>query len=249
MKFVIISAILILIIAGVLYYFVLTGIISVVCQRPVEALVQIDGVQAGYTPLQKRIRTGIHHVKVFKEGFEQWEGEVKVNSMSPATVNIKLKFLLQSEPTGAKVRINNVEVGMTDMFIDLAPGIYTFELVKPGYRKAKFIAKIPQNVNQPLPFVKLETYKATPREEPKASITEKPSPTEYGSIQISCVPDAQVFLDGNPMGETPLTLKKIPVGSYVLKLSREGFRDLRQTVYVKSNETTKVSAELKPETQ
>ena len=64
---------------------------------------------------------------------------------------------------------------------------------------------------------------------------------------MTSAPDAQVYLDGYWKGETPLTIERVHVGDYVITLSREGYRDLRKTVYVKKNETTRFAGELKPE--
>jgi len=245
MKFVIPVIALLMIIAGLLYYYVFTGVIVVSSSRPSAAVVQIDGIESGITPFKKRVRSGDYQIKVYKEGFETWEGNAKVTGLSPITVSVKLRFLLQSDPTGASVVINGKEAGITDLALDLDTGNYTFELKKPGYRKAKFKANIPQHVSQSLPFVQLESAKKKLPDE-QLAFEEKPSVPEYGSIQIASVPDAQVYIDGDLRGETPLTIKRFPAGSYVLKLSKEGYRDLRQTIYIKKGETTKVSAELKP---
>jgi len=248
MKFFIPILIILMILAWILYYYVFTGIIVVTSSRPVDASVQIDGVESGFAPLKTRMRTGIHHIKIHKEGCETWEGEANIKGATPATVSARLRFWFQSDPPGAKVKINGKEVGVTDLALDLRPGLYEFELRKSGYRKSKFKATIPLDVSQSLPFVKLDSAKATPPEE-QIYAGEQPSAPEYGSIQVTSTPDAQVFLDGEPQGETPLTIKKVLVGSYVLKLSKEGYRDLRQTVYVNKGEKTKVAGELKQESQ
>ena len=156
--------------------------------------------------------------------------------------------MVKSEPPGANIKLNGNDVGVTDMPIDLPPGVYTFEFKKEGYGKVKFMAEVPYNVSMPLPVAPLTPLKEIRKEQQEAMAESvKPSVVaEYGSIQVNSKPDAQVFLDGEQQGETPLTLAKVPIGSYVLKLSREGYKDLRQTVYVNKGETTKVAGELKP---
>jgi len=245
MKWIIIGLIVIAVISGVLYFYVFTGIITVSSSRPLEAAVKIDRIEIGTTPIKHRVRSGTHQIMVYKEGFEPWQGEVEVTGTSPATITVRLRFLLKSEPSGAKVKINDKDVGVTDMAIDLLPGIYNFEFKMNGYQRVRFIAHVPQNASEPLPVANLVSAEAPPPEE--ALVTEKPPPPEYGSVQITSTPDAQVYLDGELRGETPLTIQKILVGSYVLKLSKEGYKDMRQTVYVNKGETTKVAMELKPE--
>lgn len=247
MKYVILAICLLIIIATLLYYYVFTGIIMINSQRPLDAVIKIDGNEVGETPLKLRIRSGIHDVVAYKEGFESWQGQATIGGKSPTTLSVKLRFMIKSEPPGAIVKINGEEVGETDMPIDLAAGVYTFEFKKVGYGKVKFIAEVPHNVSAPLPVAPLVPLKDIRKEQQEAmSEAEKTTISGYGSIQINSTPSAEIFLDGELQGETPLTLPKVRVGSYVLKLSKEGYKDSRQTVYVNKGETTKVAIELKP---
>ncbi|MGB9597398.1 MAG: PEGA domain-containing protein, partial [Candidatus Poribacteria bacterium] len=236
MKYVIISAFVIMGIIAVLYFYVFTGIITISSLRPLDAIIKIDGEEVGTTPLKLRVKTGSHTVMAYKDGFEKWEGIIDVKSFKPQTLSVKLRFLLRSEPSGADVKINGKDYGVTDLPLDLPPGVYTFEFTKKGYNRTKFMAEIPRDVSMPLPVAPMIPVGSKTYQEDVTSSTETSttlaSQKGFGSIQITSKPDAQVYLDGDFMGETPITLTKIPVGSYVLKLSREGYRDLRQTVYV-----------------
>lgn len=233
-------------VAGVLYFFVFTGVIWIGPTRPSGATVQIDGVVVGTAPLKQRVRVGVHQITVYKEGFETWQGEEKVSGIPGVVISVKLPFLLRSDPTGAEVTMDGNYIGTTDLAIDLRQGIpHTFEFKKDGYQSEKFRANIPLDASEPIPIVTLTPAGAPPPEEKWP--TEKPPLPEYGDIQVTSTPDAQVYLDGEWQGETPLTIKKVLVGSYVITLSREGYRDMRRTVYVKKDETARVAGELKPE--
>jgi hypothetical protein len=234
-----------IIIAGVLYFFVFTGVVKVDSSRPPGATVQIDGVVVGTTPLKQRVRAGVHQIRVSKGGFETWQGEEKVSGISVSAILVSLRFLLRSDPAGAEVVMDGKHIGETELAVDLKPGMYTFEFKKEGYRDAKFKAEIPAGASEPLPFVTLVAAEAPPPEDRWPG--EEASPPEYGVIQVTSRPDAQVYLDGEWQGETPLTIPKVPVGSYVITLSREGYRELRRTVYVKKDETARFAGELKPE--
>lgn len=251
MKYVVISAFAIMGIIALLYFYVFTGVITISSSRPLDANIKIDGEEVGTTPLKLRVRTGSHTVVAYKEGFENWEGTVDVKSFKPQTLTVKLRFLVRSDPPGADVKINGKDYGVTDLPVDLPAGVYTFEFTKKGYNRTKFMAEIPRDVSMPLPVAPLVPKGSKTYQEDITSSTETSalpaSQKGFGSIQITSKPDAQVYLDGDFMGETPITLTKIPVGSYVLKLSREGYRDLRQTVYVNKDETTKIAGELKAE--
>ena len=239
-----------IIVAGLLYFFIFfifTGIIKIDSTRPYGATVEIDGRIVGTTPIKRRVRTGTHQIKVFREGFKTWEGKRKV-STSALSVSVELHFLLRSKPSGATVTMDGEYVGETDMAIDLEPGAHSFEFKKDGYRSERFNAMIPSDASEPLPLVTL----VVAEEEPESSTleewtTKSPPAGEYGTIQVTSRPDAQVSLDGYWKGETPLTIANVPVGSYVITLSREGYRDTRKTVYVKKDETTRFAGELRSE--
>jgi hypothetical protein len=241
-----IIVLLLIAVAGVLYFFVFTAVIKIDSSSPYGAAVELDGIVLGATPVRQRVRAGTHQVRVFKEGFETWEGEVKVSG-STKSISVGLNFLLRSKPTGAAVIMDGEHLGDTDLAVDLKPGLHTFEFSKDGYRTERFNATIPQDASDPLPVVTLtvaEEEEAPPTPEEWLS---KEVPEEHGTIQVISTPDAQVYLDGFWKGETPLTIVDVRVGSYVITLSREGYRDLRKTVYVKKNETTRFAGELKPE--
>jgi hypothetical protein len=245
---VILAGIFLLAVFGVLYYYVFTGIVMINSLKPLDAIVKVDDNEIGTTPLKYRLRSGTYNLKVYKEGFETWEGQITISGTAPQTLTVKMRFLIKSEPSGATVKINGKEAGVTDMPIDLSPGVYTFEFQKKGYGKVKYMAEIPHNVSDPLPIAPLILTKAIKAEQAEAIASAMPTqPTGYGSVQVTSNPDAQVYLDGTLQGETPLTLPKVSIGSYVLKLSKEGYKDQKQTVYVNKGEITKVAGELKPE--
>ena len=236
-----------IIVSGVLYFFVFTGVLKVDSTRPYDATVEIDGVVVGPAPVKQRVRKGTHGVKVYKEGFEAWEGEEKVSGLA-SSVSVELRFLLRSEPDGAAVIMDGENIGETNMPFDLKPGAHTFEFKKDGYQVQRFNAVVPPDTNDPLPVVTLAVAKETsPAATPEAWTSKTPPSEVYGTIQVTSTPDAQVSLDGYWKGETPLTIVDVRVGSYVITLSREGYRDLRKTVYVKKDETTRFAGELKPE--
>jgi hypothetical protein len=245
---VIFAIIFLLAVFGALYYYVFTGVVLINSLRPLDAIVKVDGTEIGTAPLKYRLRSGTYNLEVYKEGFETWEGQITIKGTAPQTITVKMRFLVKSEPPGATVKINGKEVGVTDLPVDLSSGVYTFEFKKKGYGRVKYMAEIPHNVSDPLPIAPLILTKAIKAEQADAIASAMPAqPTGFGSVQVTSNPDAQVYLDGTLQGETPLTLAKVTVGSYVLKLSKDGYKDQKQTVYVNKGETTKVAGELKPE--
>jgi hypothetical protein len=66
------------------------------------------------------------------------------------------------------------------------------------------------------------------------------------SLQVS-VPGADVEVDGNPVGTTPLAEPlTLTVGTHALKVSRSGYAEFLDTVKIGTNQTTTLEVELLP---
>lgn len=65
-----------------------------------------------------------------------------------------------------------------------------------------------------------------------------------GTLKVTSVPPAQVFLDGRPLGRTPLERKEVPVGRYRLQ-AREGGRSQSHDLVIKPRTTTSVEFDLR----
>ncbi|RJX32748.1 MAG: PEGA domain-containing protein [Desulfarculus sp.] len=65
-----------------------------------------------------------------------------------------------------------------------------------------------------------------------------------GGLQVSSTPPAQVFLDGRPLGRTPLNIKELPVGRYKLE-AREGKLSQSHDLEIKPRTTTTVEFDLR----
>ena len=77
----------------------------------------------------------------------------------------------------------------------------------------------------------------TPRKPAGAPIAEAPAPVgtapELGTLRIEAdVPNAQVFLDRQFIGNAPVTAEKVKPGTHTLNVSAEGFEGIVQTVDV-----------------
>jgi hypothetical protein len=65
-----------------------------------------------------------------------------------------------------------------------------------------------------------------------------------GRISINAVPWAEVIIDGNAAGQTPLANLSLPIGSHEIVFRHPQFPEQRQTVLVKAEGLTRVSATL-----
>jgi hypothetical protein len=67
-----------------------------------------------------------------------------------------------------------------------------------------------------------------------------------GRLSINALPWAQVWIDGNPVGETPLANLSVPVGEHEITFRHPQFGERRETTVVQSGTLTRVSASLGP---
>jgi hypothetical protein len=65
-----------------------------------------------------------------------------------------------------------------------------------------------------------------------------------GRVSVNAVPWAQVSIDGNPVGETPLANLTLPVGEHQIVFRHPQLGERTQKVIVKSNALTRVSSTL-----
>jgi serine/threonine-protein kinase len=59
------------------------------------------------------------------------------------------------------------------------------------------------------------------------------------------VPWAQVFVDGSPLGETPIANAKVPIGQHEILFRHPQLGERRSSVTVTARETAKVGIDLR----
>ncbi len=140
---------------------------------------------------------------------------------------------ITSDPAGAEVYLDGDYVGTTVLnkpvkVDDLIEGRYNVKLIAGGYvdwqGEIVVMPKMSQSFNVPL--------------------IAKP-----GSMTISSEPpEAEVYLDNNLVGKTPLTLKEVAEGEHDLRIVKETYKEWTRKVVVRSFQPTdvKVSLEVLP---
>ncbi len=140
---------------------------------------------------------------------------------------------ITSDPAGAEVYLDGDYVGTTVLnkpvqVDDLIEGRYNVKIIAGGYvdwqGEIVVMPKMSQSFNVPL--------------------IAKP-----GSMTISSEPpEAEVYLDNNLVGKTPLTLKEVAEGEHDLRIVKETYKEWTRKVVVRSFQPTdvKVSLEVLP---
>jgi len=153
---------------------------------------------------------------------------------------------VRSTPSHASVTINGKWRGRTPLTLDdLAFGKYTVRVVQPGFQTAREEVTLHESAAA-------HTYEPTlvPEERaapaPRAAAPSPSTPATFtGSVFVDSRPrGATVLLDGKSVGQTPLSVPGVPVGTHVVKIEMTGKRPWSSTTRVSAGAMSRVTGSL-----
>jgi uncharacterized protein (TIGR02145 family) len=175
-----------------------------------------------------KINSGKHTVKLLNEWYEPIEKEIEVKdeqttnapfTMQAVFANIKIKT-----NANASIEINGVKRAEGEFNDRLRKGIYSVKLKHEQYYEHEFQLIVEANKNQEL------SYELKPK---------------IGTLEIITTPfDATIFLNNKNYSTSPNTIKNLLIGTYTLKLQKEGFKEVQQKIEISENEITKMETSL-----
>ena len=215
----------------------------------------VDGAQVYFDSDYKgEIKDGILDVPVYvtgtpyrtytvqKEGYKTYTGAI--NSVPAKGQVIDIYVVISAlpiieygtlhvlvTPTFSTVYLDGVEAGLVPpngilIIRNVIPGTHSIRVAKEGYSTATVDQYVGENEIVKVP-VTLEAPSA-------------------GSLSVSSIPaGAQIYLDGEVIGVTPMTAQNVTDGEHTLILRMEGYSDYTETVVTTSEETV-VSVTLIP---
>lgn len=180
------------------------------------AQVYVDNQLVGETPLTTYAAPGDHTVRVSADGHDPYVRRVTI--VADRTTELTASLLpgkgtveFAVEPMGANLVVNGRDEYRTPVRLrDLAPGNYTWELSADGFEteSGEFTFTSGKNL-----FI-VETLESS-----------------AGRFAISSRPDgANVFVDGNLVGATPLALENVEAGVHQVLLELKGHAAVIRTV-------------------
>jgi len=207
-----------------------TGILEVTTNAR-GAMVFVDDVLVGETPILEIVSAGRHTVRVEREGFAPFEQRVTVK----ADTSVQLKAnLLRLEPAlevridveGAKVFLNNQQIGSgREVILDPAT-VGLHELLVEHEVFGTWKGK-----------VRLEAGSVTP--------VELKLRGSLGSVAIHSNPEgARISFDGQDHGPTPTTIDPVKAGNHGLQLSLEGHATVYHQVVVGPGKSVTVDLDM-----
>lgn len=200
--------------------------------NPEGAKVIIDGKYKGNTPLtfiggsqaQKYV------VNIQSDGYKPIYTTVVIKPEQTETISYALTpstclALINSEPSGATVTKDGIDIGITPLLVtDLTYGKYNIEISLNGYKSQNYQLKIDSNTPQKINAQLISTFA-------KATITSNPS-------------GASVLINGSDVGVTPCSLDNIPEGNAQIKVTLDGYDDFVETVALVAGQEHTINAAL-----
>jgi hypothetical protein len=153
-------------------------------------------------------------------------------------------MLIRSTPAGAQVAVNGVARGVTPLALRNLPlGSYTIRVTMPGFATSDHqVVLAPDHDSQSLQVALQEgAGPATPetRGAPPSS------QAQFGALVVESRPaGASVYFNDKLIGQTPLSVADLPVGSGTVRLELVGYRSWSSKVQVSAGTRARVAASL-----
>ena len=185
---------------------------------PENARVSIDGETHGEAPLQRlELAAGKHQLEVAAEGHATEtrelviEGREKHQSVHIELEPARARVAIDSNPGGAEIRRDGKTLAATPATVELDRGSHILRLSKPGFEPRELSIALEGGDERDLGVIELTALGAQLR------VTSEPS-------------GAQLSIDGEPRGRTPVSVAVKPGQPARVELSHAGYKPLHRTV-------------------
>ena len=209
----------------------------VTIESPVAGdVVMVDGQQVGVTPFQLSAGSAVKSIRVISQGGAQAEKPAPTASATPAAAAVDPRTANALALATARQRSGGFRL-TSPIELQVLEG----ERVLGSSVDGPIVA--PAGVHQ-LDFINTALgYRSRQTVEIRAGqiIPLKIQPPD-GRVSINALPWAQVWIDGNLAGETPLANVSVPVGEHEIVFRHPQLGERRETTIVKSGVSTRVSA-------
>jgi hypothetical protein len=220
-----------------------------VLSTPSYSNIYLDAVYKGRTPMTiSNIASGTHILEIDQAGYYDWKSTVDVPAGGTRTISATLNpmasstvgwIYVSSSPGGASVTLDGNFVGQTPYsgslkLNSIATGEHTVTLSLAGYAPYSVRTSVSPNTVSEVSGIL----------EPSVPVS------TTGGLSVSSTPaGAQVFLDNQFMGITPLTLNAVSTGTHTVSIRMDGYQEYSATTPVNAGATSTVAAALMPETK
>jgi hypothetical protein len=183
------------------------------------AVVYIDDVLQGFVPLVAVVSAGYHQVRVSHPSFLPMDRQILVAADTSVSVvatleRVRAGLAVRVDLPGARVFLDGEQVGMGDVVVDpVTAGLHQLSVETDEFGRYESSIFVAERTLTPVQVNILDSQ---------------------GSLEVRSDPEgARVILDGDAVGDTPITVAPLRPGSHSLKLVSEGhatvFRDITVT--------------------
>ncbi len=194
------------------------------------AYVYLDGQRIGQLPMKtEALKSGSHRLRVMKSSYKVWEQDVTVSDNETTQLVVQLQSSLASvtllADENCEIWLDGEQKGVGQCTLNLEPGEYKAEARRAGYQSSSILVQVTDTESKSFTL---------------------PAPVAlYGSMEILSFPmGATVYLDEAHVGETPLLLNNILVGTHQLRFESDGYASLLKTVEVAHSQTASLNVSM-----
>jgi hypothetical protein len=217
-----------------------------ISSTPSGATIYIDGMSQGTTPATiSGLSAGSHTVKLTKNGYVDYSTTSFVTGGQTTPLDVQLvqgqggststtgDLSITSQPTGASINIDGWDKGNTPQTLsNIKVGTHTLTLKLAGYTDWSSSIEVIGGQTNPVSVTLIQNQQGG-------------GVGGYGSIAIQSNPsNANVYLDGQPSGTTPLTIPSVNPGTHTILLTLQGYNDTSRTVDVATGSQNQISVDL-----
>ncbi len=203
------------------------------------AAVKIDGRALGNVPTTTEVQPGRHLVQVGREGFVTFSQWVEVAGGQVLTMQVLLEaeaprtgsILVAADVSGATVVVDGQERGLTPAIVE-------------GLTEGDHLVEVRSSETGTQSFQQTVSVIATQRAVVHATL--RPAPSEGGSLRVlTNAPGAVIFLDGDALGEAPVSAEDIAPGEHIVEARAQGYEPAQQPVTVERGRSRVLSLDLR----
>lgn len=180
--------------------------------------------------IPQRLGSGQHIVRILHSMYKPYEQTVviKDNETNTLEVNLNANFatITLKVDADAEIFVNSEKIGVRSWTGDMEAGSYIIECRMKDHKTVKVEKNITAEMSG------------------QTITLEVPEPLTGMLVLSSTPPMADIFIDGERKGETPMRFNKLTVGKHSLQLVKEGYQPLTKTVMIEENKTLEVEEQL-----
>lgn len=210
----------------------LPGLLSVSSLPEPGALVLLDGVEVGETPLlDLAVAAGDHTLRLEADRFKPFQQDLTIQGMG-ITQALELSMLpawaevaVTSTPPGAEILVDGELLASTPAVVEILEGPHDLTLSLAGHKS--WTQHLEIQANEPIQLENVQLVRAD------------------GLVQLRSQPaGARVTVNGSYRGQTPLDLALPPGQTYRLRLGKAGYQTVTRSVTVAPGKDTRLDIEL-----